>query len=366
MFDLYDDGKKDSTHSFAGIQISAWRNNAMQKYGPNYIDQAPMNGDIIRWDPKTFPLSVYVSAQDNSTYPEYYNAQVMKAFSQWVSSSGFLAFKFTNNSTAADIVVTFKPTPTTDCNAQGCTYVSAYTEPIIRNRMLKQMIITIYDKDATGAFFSDKELYNTILHEVGHSLGIMGHSYSTDDLMYMANEATKGRNTLYSKHRSDFQYIGHKDISTLRLLYNIVPTISNTDIHKMNTANLLYAPVILGTSKMRGSQKLKEAKNYIAQAPSLPNGYIDLGIAYDELNELDKALEAFKQAYNVSQRDEDRFIVLYNISAMYLNHGNPELAMQYAKQAQDINPSEDIVELISNIEHSMNTKSKPFWTGRKK
>jgi tetratricopeptide (TPR) repeat protein len=117
---------------------------------------------------------------------------------------------------------------------------------------------------------------------------------------------------------------------------------------------------------MRGSQKLKEAKSYVEQAPTLPNGYIDLGIAYDELGELDKALDAFKKAYNLSQREEDRFVVLFNIAAMYLNNGKPEVALPYAKQAQDINPSEDIVELISNIEHSMNTKSKPFWTNRKK
>ena len=220
------------------------------------------------------------------------------------------------------------------------------------------MTITVYDRDANGSYFSDKELYNTILHEVGHSLGIMGHSYSTDDLMYMSKEVNK--NSIYLKYRSDFQYISIQDISTLKLLYNLVPTITNTPLDEISTDNLIYPPIILGSSKQISTQKLKEAQQYVKEAPNLPNGYIDMAVAYDELGKFDKALEALQNAFNNAKTDSDKYIVLYNYAAMYLNNDKPETALEYAKQAQQIINSEEVADLMSNIEHAISTKSAPF------
>ena len=87
------------------------------------------------------------------------------------------------------------------------------------------MTIILYSKDPFGNFFSDKELYNTILHEIGHALGIMGHSYSSEDLMYMA---TDNDSNFYAPYRSSFQYLSSKDINTIKLLYKMFPDISNT------------------------------------------------------------------------------------------------------------------------------------------
>ncbi len=362
MYEFANDGKKDSAHVFAGIQVNVWRNNAMQTYGSNYIEQAPLGADIIRWNPKTFPLKVYSDFSANPNYPEYYNDQITKAFGQWAGASGFIAFSFINNPTKADIIISFKPSPESGCTETGCKYVVAHTEPIIKGRILKQMVITIYDKDATGSFFSDKELYNTVLHEIGHALGIMGHSYSTDDLMYMSNKANLI--PTFIQYRSDFQYISVKDVSTLKLLYNIMPTISNTPLSEINEKKLLYGPVIFGNMKMIGARKVKEAKEYIAQAPNLPGGYMDLGIAYDDMGNVEKALEAFQKAYNLATLDNDRYTILYNIAAMYLNNNNPDSALGYANQAKQIKATDEIAELIGNIEHAKNAKTKPFWVPR--
>ena len=364
MFEYATDDRKDSAHLAAGIQINLWRNNLIQRYGSNYIDKAPSNNNIIRWNPKTFPLNVYISSKGNSYYPDYYSTEVIKAFGQWTASSGFIGFKFVDKPSAAQIILNYEPSPSTSCENSACKYVVAHTDPVIKSGILKSMVITVYDKDANGSFFSDKELYSTVLHEIGHALGIMGHSFSTDDLMYMSNQTNADENRLFIKHRSAFQYISLKDISTLKMLYNLVPTISNTPISEFNTKNLIYPPIVLGTAKEMSSQKLKEAQNYIEQAPNIPNGYIDLAIAYDELGQFDKALEAFQKAYNLAKDKNDKFIVMYNISAMYLNSNKPESALSYAKQAQQIEDNEDIQELIGNIEHAINTNSKPFWMSK--
>lgn len=364
MFSIANSSNKDGAHIFAAIEINLWRNNIMQRYGNNYIDQTPTNGEIIRWNPKTFPLKVYISNENNENYPDYYNSEVLKAFGQWTASSGFIPFTFINSEKAAQIILRFKKSPTTNCSDNKCKYVIAHTNPVIKKRYLKQMIITIYDRDANGSFFSDKELFSTVLHEIGHALGIMGHSYSTDDLMYMANRTNSKENVLFVKYRSDFQYISPQDINTLKLLYNLAPTISNTSIEDFNIESLIYPPIVLGSSNKMGLQKLKEAKDYIEQAPNLPNGYIDMAIAYDDLGDFDKALDSFQKAFNLAKEDNDKYIILYNIAAMYLNNNKPDSALGYAKQAQAIDNNEDIADLLSNIEHAISTKSKPFWTSK--
>lgn len=358
MFKFIEDGKGDSASISAGINAAVWKNNINQLYGNNYIEQVPINGDIIRWNPKTFPLKVFFDIQDTAAVPEYYNTEVMRAFGQWQSSSGFLSFKFIDTPNKADIVVKFAPLPKNTCTEDGCKYVVAFTIPTINKHILKKMTITLYDRDANGNYISDKELYNTALHEIGHALGIMGHSYSTDDLMFMTDESVK--NSILTRYRSDFQYISAQDINTLRLLYNIIPTITNTPVGDINTENLIYPPIIFGSSKNMTLQKLKEAENYVSKAPNIPDGYIDMAIAYDELGEFDKALEVLQKAFNKAQTGNDKYIILYNYAVIYLNNDKPETALGYAQQAKHISNTSEIADLISNIEHSIGTKTKPF------
>lgn len=360
MFQFANDEYNDSAHVFAGIQVNSWRDNLMRMYGSNYIEQVPMNSTIIRWNIATFPLKVYIGSKKDLQVPEYYISSVMKAFGQWTSSSGFLKFNFMDNPDNADILVAFDELPNA-CDERGCKYVVGHTEPVYRGNVLKRMIITIYDKDANGSYFSDMELYNTILHEIGHALGVMGHSYSTNDLMYMGNQVG-ATNPLLIKYRSDFQYISYQDINTIRLLYNLVPDITNVPVDEKSLDKLIYPPIVLGNSTTIAKRKLKEAKEYVLQAPDLPNGYIELGIAYEGLDKVNKAAEAFTTAFNKSKTDNDRYISLYNLAAMYLNRNNQKLALDYAKQAQKIIDTDDIRELIGNIEHAATTKSKPFWS----
>ena len=352
---------KDSAQKFAEIAIATWKSNVIATYGGNYIDQAPTNGEIIRWNPKTFPLKVYVDYNSTTKYPEYYNWTITRAFNKWHESVDFISFNFVTNQDNADIIIDLKGTPDTGCEESGCKYVLAHTEPVIKRKLLKKMIITVYDKDATGAFFSDRELYNTVLHEIGHALGIMGHSYSTDDLMYLENKVSSNPRTVFIQSHSTTQLISKKDISTLKLLYNIVPTITNTPISEINTKNLLYPEVVLGNMKYRSSQKLREARNYIREAPDIPNGYIDLAVAYDELGQFKKAESAFQEALARAKTQDDQYLIYYNFATLYLNHDMPTEALQYARQAQNIKQSEDILDLIGNIEHALNTNSKPFW-----
>lgn len=358
MFAIAHDGYQDSASRLAETQVDTWQMKIFSTYGSNYIEQVPLDTNILRWNLKTQPLKVSIDFPAGDTLPAYYRSEITKAFYQWQSSTGFIKFNFINNPSDADIVVKFLALPKSNCTERGCKYVVAYTDPTIRRNILKKMTITLYDKDAYGNYFSDKELYNTILHEIGHSLGIMGHSYSTDDLMYMSSRETQDK--IFTRFRSSFQYISAKDLNTIRLLYNLEPDITNTSLSEINSEGLIYPPIVLGSSEEIGSQKLKEAENYIKNAPDLPGGYIDMAVAYAQLGKLRKATENLGTALQLAKTEQDKYVIYYNYAVVYLNNNKPESALKYAQTAQQIDNNDEILDLISNIQHAISTKKKPF------
>lgn len=354
MFNIASSDDKDSAQTVAEAKIAEWRNNILSNIGNNYIEQAPSDKGIVRWSIEKFPLKIALVNQSNVEIPEYYNNEVYRAFSQWEVSSQILKFSSTNNANDADILVKFENLPNDVCDGNDCKYVVGFTTPSIKNNILKKMTITLYTKDPNGNYFSDKELYNTILHEAGHALGIMGHSYSSDDLMYMATEGSN----FYTPYRSSFQYLSSQDINTIKLLYKLVPAITNSE--KVNTKGLVYAPIVLGTSKEISLRKLKDAQNYVKSAPDIPGGYVDLGIAYAELNKTHEAVKALQKALTLSKSDSDKYISYFNIAVVFVNSGDTKNALEYALKAQSISNNDEINELITNIRHAQITKSKPF------
>jgi len=346
VFDIYSGALNDSAKQTAENKIYEWKRNILNNIGNNYIEQTPYNNGILRWDINSFPLKVGITDDSELQIPSYYLDEIVTAFKQWEESTNFIKFEIDNKIKNPDIIVKISPLSKDICNDKECQFAVGYTIPNINNNILKNMTITLYSTDPLGNFYTDKIFYNTILHEIGHALGIMGHSYNPDDLMYMSNE---NYDTLYSQHRSSFQYISSRDVNTIRLLYKLAPAITNAS--NIKTKNLIYPPIILGTNKQISQRKLAEAKNYIKKAPELPNGYIDLGIAYAELDKSNDAINAFKKALELSNNNNDRYICLFNLSAIHMHLGKLKKAKEYAEKAKIISDTDEINEILIQIKN---------------
>ncbi len=353
IFEVASSSQKDSAQQIADRTITNWRNNIMTYIGDNYIEQVPLDKGIMRWDESKFPLKIAIINTAQADIPAYYNSEILKAFGQWQASTDFITFSTTNSTKDANIIVNISQPPSNLCSEKNCKYVVGYTTPDFKNSTLNKMTIILYAKDPFGNFFSDKELYNTILHEIGHALGIMGHSYSSEDLMFMATDSD---DNFYAPYRSSFQYLSSKDINTIKLLYKMFPNITNTPLDELETKGQIYAPVILGSSSQISLRKLKEAQNYIKNAPDIASGYIDMGIAYAELNKYKDSIKALQKGYELAKSNDEKYIILYNLAAVYMNSEKYDKAMEYATQAKQIYDCEEIKELIMNIKHSKLTK----------
>lgn len=328
----------DSANMIASRQIAIWKSQILMGSGENYIEKAPSDGQILRWDTSKFPLQVYF--KNNSTNaPSYFVPTIQRAFLQWQgASSNLIRFNFTNDEKEANIVVSINSSKDMkQCDQVDCKYTVAYTTPDIDGSLLKKMDILFYDSNNLGQPFSQKEIFNTAIHEIGHSLGIMGHSENPDNIMFM--ESNPNEQSYFENLRSDFQSLSQADINTLNLLYKLVPDVTNTPLNEFNTDHQFYPHIILGSDEQITSQKIIEAQNYIQRAPDLPNGYIDLAAAYEELKKYDKSLDALEQALQHSSTNAEKFMVYYNTAVIYMSLKDWQNCLQYSDLANQADPT---------------------------
>ena len=322
-------------------KIKRFRTNLDYKIGANYIDKVSMSNQIVRWEDDAFPLKVYINGDS------YHTGIVKNAFNYWAKiTKNFVSFAYVDDSSDANIVVTITGDAKTNCPNGECYYAAAMTTPDIKNNILKRMNLLLYRSDPNGRAYSDDKFYRTTLHEIGHTLGIMGHSENPEDLMYSSGQHS------YSDYFAEYRSaLSRQDINTLNYLYMIVPHISNVPDNKKNTINKIHPNVVLGTTNEIRRRDIQTAINYINGAPNLSVGYISLANTYTNAEMYDKALETYKKAFDLSIDKEEKYQIVYNMSITALKMHDRDLALQYAQYAQKISPTEEIAKLIHDIKY---------------
>ena len=342
---------EDEAKKYAQSRVSLLRQQFLKDFNPNYINHAVSVNSVIRWDISSFPLKVYIkNAQDA---PGYFIENIKKSLSVWEQRSQFLKFEIVQDEKDANILFDFEEVPETNCSGDKCTYLTANTVPEISNTgMLKRMKITMYKKKPrSNEYYKDMEIYNTSLHELGHALGIMGHSENSEDLMYATNENIKND---YAYMRSEWQYLTMQDLRTLILLYRIHPTVSN--VNREPSQNQFYGPFVLGTTDEILLKKLDECLKYVEKYPEIANGYINLAAVYADSGDFENGLKTLEKAERMNLGTNERYIIEYNRAIIYFNKKELQTALQHARRAQSIRDDKAINDLINEINTQINNK----------
>ncbi|MCM1339372.1 MAG: matrixin family metalloprotease [Muribaculaceae bacterium] len=333
----------DEAVKAAKVQASALRYRLLEGIDNNYIYNAAMGNDILRWDIKSFPLKVYI--ESDSALPDYYYPSIKTAFESWMERTNFVKFNIVDNPEGANILVYFKELPKDVCSNGGCKYTVAYTEPdITKENVLRKMVLTFYKTNPMGEEFTPLEIYNTALHEIGHTLGIMGHSDNPSDIMFSSKDGLAST-SVYAAYHS----LAMRDLRTLALLYRLKPTISDTK--DLSGENLYYPPLIIGGDEVRLQKKLSEYQKYIRQYPNIASGYINLATVYADFGDFVSASKYLLEAQRRAASDDERFLIAYNQAVLYFNVENYDAALEFAMKAKSIKSNQSVDELITDIEN---------------
>ncbi len=170
-----------------------------------YLQFCLHNGRTMRWLESAMPLSVYIApyrfytnAGDGLSYME----MAAQAFNYWEQvTGGKVRFEGVSSLLNSQINLDWKRV---DRSSLGRCYFNKDSG----NRLYSAEVeIGISDGLVHAEYMSTGEVYHTILHEVGHAIGL-GHSPYTDDIMY-------------TPHQYGVTELSFKDIQTANWLYQI-------------------------------------------------------------------------------------------------------------------------------------------------
>ncbi len=156
----------------------------------DYFPEACMGKEVHRWTPGRFPLRLYVANGSNVPgYRPIMNQMAINAFAAWSKGSEHrLSYVVVNDPRGANVTLdwTADPAKMTIANAQGQTYFQFMRSGTGNNTIkgAKISILTVWRHDKS--VLTDKAMNMVCIHEIGHALGLSGHSPRRSDIMFYA------------------------------------------------------------------------------------------------------------------------------------------------------------------------------------
>lgn len=253
----------------------------------------------VQWRSSLRPIKVWFEPADKvkSFDPEFVST-VKAAFDDWAKASGEkLSFEFVDDQAKANLKIRFQwehPGPDQDC--LGLTWVTPEQDGFVDTAS-----ITFFTSDNHNQPINNTMMRFIALHEIGHAIGLCGHSKSSQDIMISYGRVKEGTQCSLST----------RDCKTVWRLYNHDP-FAKTRLAMLTKAGL--TPGGVGTVRLNNEGVYATLKH-------------QYGAAITKLNEALKA-------------DPKYTLAMENMSVAYYNWAVEEYesykfgrAMQHAWQA---------------------------------
>jgi len=282
----------------------------------NYLTHAvTQDGKIARWNKKTIKYT-YVDPTN------FYGQTITGAVETYNELfENLFKFEYTKNRDNADVVILVKP-KFDDTEKSNEAFRLGLTNTFLNennNHIEKAKITLIYnhpiDKNRT---IPSEDMYKVVLHELGHVVGISGHSDNENDIMYpiLAKADEK---------------LSQRDRVTIKLLYS-------------NNSKLLNRQL-----KNAKRTKIDEAKKYAkdADGSNETRALVNLAQTYFENGQKDKALETYKKAI---AKDANNYIIYKSMGECYYFSKKYEPALKFLLNALSLaNDAPDSGEILNMI-----------------
>ncbi len=183
------------------------QNSVKKRDDGDYYAEISRRGVWI-WPKNRLPVKIYIEREKPSNGANVRYISILKdAFKEWASASGgLLQFSFIDVPRKADIVCSWSKDKSKFKNSSEAANSKVYA----KNGMLDKgeiEILTVSANDASA--ISDNQARATALHEVGHIIGLTGHSSNSQDVMYIS-----------ASLKDTWTKLSNRDINTIVHLYS--------------------------------------------------------------------------------------------------------------------------------------------------
>jgi len=160
-----------------------------------YIENSKINGILCRWDKSI--LNIFITPiTHNIQNKNFLYSEILRGITVWnenLRKNGInIQFQQIQTPDNADIIIHWVKV--------GRVYTGMCKYPSVINGIIKKIYIDIGLKnDCLNKNTTEESIFFTIMHELGHSLGL-GHGTEVNDLMYVPNTnhiSTPSENDIY-------------------------------------------------------------------------------------------------------------------------------------------------------------------------
>ncbi len=185
-------------------QLASQKKAIASKAPGNYLSLVTPNG-VFKWASEKMPITVFIGS--GSKVPGYstdFDEAFRSALDEWeMKSNGLVSFKIVDSPDKSDMDVTWTDNLHSKALSleAGNTSIICGAQGILKARMT---LLTI-DPFERGRARGKRQLRNICLHEIGHALGLNGHSGYPEDIMHSQLIVQDG--------------VSPRDLNTLKMLY---------------------------------------------------------------------------------------------------------------------------------------------------
>ena len=348
---LYEIAQLDDCNEASDIAEQAilnMRQNLERKIGPSYIDNVLFEDQLVRWN-NSEPITYFI--KNNIFVPQYYNDVVRRAFDNWQHALGNqIVFRPVSSEGEAKIVVTFTDFVKPANNIEYGDNLSGFTSPVINNLKLIKMNIDLKNTDVTGHEFNENNLLELAQHEIGHALGIGGHSADSNDVMFYDGDTVNDG--------TYFKQISRKDINTLLTIYNMIPDVIDKSLTETQAKDMYFHNILTAYPGENFELEIRRLMSMLQSKRSDIVIWVDLAIKYAYKKQFERSNAILNKVFPLAYDNmHNQHVILYNLAANYYKMREYKTAETYLNRAMNYDDDLDTQILEAFIDFKLDRLS---------